>query len=74
MTDPIAIKEVVINGERHLVKVYPPTEEIHDEVVWRHPKAGSHHSIMRQVAALDGRITTISELADDEDQSDGGPL
>lgn len=66
MLEPIAIKEVIINGERHLVKVYPPTEEIHDEVVWRHPKAGSHHALMRQVAALDGRITSINDVADED--------
>lgn len=70
--DPRPVHVKIVAGR--FVTVYPPTQEVHDETVWRRPKAGSHHSLVRQVATIDGRITSLNDILDEEDQSDLGPL
>lgn len=63
MVDPIAEKEVIIDGKPHKVRVYPPGPEEHNETVWAHPKAGAHHSYTRRIAGFDGLAALVNDTA-----------
>lgn len=69
---PVHIK--IVAGR--FVTVLPPTDQRHDDTVWRTPKAGAHHTLMRRVSLIDGLpsgindyITTKADKLDVEAQS-----
>jgi len=62
--EPIAYKEVVIDGKTYRVKVMPPSPEEHDETVWSRPKAGSHIQLQRRISLNSGEPTIITTIAD----------
>ena len=65
MVDPIAVKEVVIDGKVHQVKVYPPSPiDVEPEVVWAKPKHGAHISRQKRIAMADGHTEIITTLVD----------
>jgi len=54
---PVHVK--IVAGR--FVTVYLPTDQRHDETVWRFPKAGAHHTLMRRVSLMDGSLSGIND-------------
>lgn len=63
MVDPIAIKQVLIDGKLYDVKVYAPSPiDVEPEVVWAKPRHGAHITKERKIALADGSPAIVTTL------------
>lgn len=64
MIEPIQIKQVLIDGKFHDVKVYPASPvDVEPEVVWAKPRHGAHISKARKIALADGSPAIVNTLS-----------